>query len=156
MFPSVSRCASAKMNSGPSTNMAAVGHLCFFLVIASPQKLLDGFEWNLLLVFASMPSCASTEKNPVRRQIWLFDSRFGLNKISYWLACYRMSSKSTSRICFRSWSECSPQCLIVQVPKKKKKKNLICRKTCPPSAIFDISYHITSETTGWIWMKRVY
>ena len=27
MFPSVSSCASIKKNSGPSTNMAAVGHL---------------------------------------------------------------------------------------------------------------------------------
>ena len=32
MFPSMSSCASTKKNSGPSTNMAAVGHLFFFLL----------------------------------------------------------------------------------------------------------------------------
>ena len=32
---------------------------------------------------------------------------------------------------FRSWSECSPQCLVVQV-----QKNPICRKAWPPSAFF--------------------
>ena len=32
MFPSVSSCASTRKNSGPSTNMAAVGHLWFFLL----------------------------------------------------------------------------------------------------------------------------
>ena len=32
MFPSVSSCASIKKNSGPSTNMAAVGQLWFFLL----------------------------------------------------------------------------------------------------------------------------
>ena len=33
MFPSVSCCASTKKNSGPSTNMAAVGHVWFFLLL---------------------------------------------------------------------------------------------------------------------------
>ena len=36
-----------------------------FLVIASPQKLLRGFEWNLP-VSASMSSCASTKPNSGR------------------------------------------------------------------------------------------
>ena len=51
---------------------------------------------------------------------------------------------------FRSWSECSTRCLVVQVQNKQKKKN-ICPKTWPPSAIFDFSSNrISSETTGWI------
>ena len=71
----------------------------FFLVIASPQKLLDGFKWNLPIVFASVPSCASTEKIAVRRQIWPFGSRLGLSEISYWQTCYRISFKTAGRIC---------------------------------------------------------
>ena len=64
MFPSVSSCASTKKNSGPSTNMADGDKhgrrrpCLMFLVIASLQKLLDGFEWNLpidRLVIASPP-----------------------------------------------------------------------------------------------------
>ena len=35
-----------------------------------------------------MPSCASTEKIPVRRQIWPSGSRLGLSEISHWQACY--------------------------------------------------------------------
>ena len=31
------------------------------------------------------------------------------------ISCYRISSKTTGRIFFRSWSECSPQCLVVQL-----------------------------------------
>ena len=33
MFPSVSCCASTKKNSGPSTNMAAFGHVWFFMLL---------------------------------------------------------------------------------------------------------------------------
>ena len=71
-----------------------------FLVIASPQKLLDRLEWNLPVVFASMPaSCAiQKKKNPVRRQLWPYGSRLGLNEISHWQAWYRISSKTTGRI----------------------------------------------------------
>ena len=34
-----------------------------FLVIASPQKPLSGFEWNLAIMFTSMSCCAATETN---------------------------------------------------------------------------------------------
>ena len=69
---------------------------------------------------ACSPQClvVQVQKIPVRRQIWPFGSRLGLSEISHWQACYRISSKITGQICFRSWSECSPQCLAVQVPKQ--------------------------------------
>ena len=47
---------------------------------------------------------------------------------------YRISSKTTGRI-FKTWSECFPQCLVVQVPKRIP----VRRQTRPPSAIFDFS-----------------
>ena len=43
-------------------------------------------------------SCASTEKNPVCRQIWPFGSQLGLSEISHWQSCYRISSKTIGRI----------------------------------------------------------
>ena len=58
--PSVNVCKCYRIYSKTTWPPSAI--FDFFLVIASPQKLLDGFEWNLHIVFASMPSCASTEK----------------------------------------------------------------------------------------------
>ena len=59
-----------------------------FLVIASPQKPLSGIsEWNLDVVFASVSSCTSTERNLVCGQIWQFGSQPGLSVISHWQAC---------------------------------------------------------------------
>ena len=52
--------------------------------------------------------------------------------------------------CFETLSECSPQCLVVQVPKKIPDR----RQTLPPSAILDFScYRSCSKTTEGIWMK---
>ena len=34
----------------------------------------------------------------VRRQMWPFGSRLGLNEITHWQTCYRISSKTTGRI----------------------------------------------------------
>ena len=101
MFPSVPSCASIKKNSGPSTNMAAVGHLwCFLLSHLLSNYLTDSNETCLLC----LPQCLNVQvqkkKIPVRRQIWPFGSRLGLSEISHWQACYRISSKTTGRICF--------------------------------------------------------
>ena len=53
------------------------------------------------------------------------------------ISCCRISSKTIGQIFFKTWSECSPQCLVVQVPKRI------------PSAIFVFffCYRISSETT---------
>ena len=79
LFPSVSSCASTKKNSGPSTNMATVGHLCFFLLSHLLRNYLTDSNETCLLCSSS---CASTEKIPLRRQIRPFVSRLGLSEIS--------------------------------------------------------------------------
>ena len=91
MFPSEFRSVNKHGRRRPSL---------IFLVIASPQKLLHSFKWNMPIVYASTPSCASTEKIPVRRQIWPFGSRLELSAISHWQSYYRISSKTTGRIFF--------------------------------------------------------
>ena len=60
------------------------------------------------------------------------------------ISCYRISSTTTDRSFYETWSECSPQCLVVQAPKRIP----VRRQTWPSSAIFDFScYRISSETT---------
>ena len=49
MFPSVSCCASTKNNSGPSTNMAAVGHVWFFLLLHLLRNYLTDSNGTCLL-----------------------------------------------------------------------------------------------------------
>ena len=55
-----------------------------------------------------MPSCARTEKNPVRRQICPFGSRLRLSEISHCQACYRISSKTTGGILFLQFGQNVP------------------------------------------------
>ena len=71
MFTSMSSWASSK-KSDLSKNMATVGHLWFFLPIASFQKLLGGFEWNLPIRLVSMSSCTSTKPNSGRSTYFTF------------------------------------------------------------------------------------
>ena len=74
---------------------------------------------------------------PGRRQIWPFGSRLGLSEISYWQACHRISFKTISRIFFRFRPQCSPQCLVVQVPKTIRSVEKHGRRR--PSLIFLIT-----------------
>ena len=93
-----------------------------FLVIASPQKLLDGFKWNLPIVFA------------YRKQFWSVD-KFGrlvpvLDLVKFPIDSLVIASPPRPLVVFlfRSWSQCSSQCLVVQVPVEKM-------------AIFHFSYY---------------
>ena len=116
MFYSVCICASTQKNSGRSTN----GHLWLFLLSHPLRNYLTDSNETCLLC---SPQCLVVKYKkktiPVHRHIWPFGSRLGLSEISHWQACYRISSKTAGRIIFRSWSKCSPQCLVVQVPKQK-------------------------------------
>ena len=98
MFPSVSSCACIKKNSGPSTNMAAVGHLWFFLLSHLLRNYLTDSNETCLLCLPQCLNMQVQKKIPVRRQIWPFGSRLGFSEISHWQACYRISSKTTGRI----------------------------------------------------------
>ena len=46
--------------------------ILIFLVIASPQKLLGGFEWHLPIRLASVSSCASIKPNSGRSTNFIF------------------------------------------------------------------------------------
>ena len=52
-------------------------------LIASPQKPLDEFHWNLAYKFLSMTRCVCPKTNPVRQQIWprLAESRPSLKSL---------------------------------------------------------------------------
>ena len=74
MFPSVSSCASTETNSGPSTNIASVGHL--------------DAELNGTLLLCSDHSLVVQ----ALKKIWFVDrqfaSRLGLSELSRWQAYY--------------------------------------------------------------------
>ena len=60
-------------------------------VTASPPRPLVGLFLNLVRMFPSVSSCASTKRIPVRRQAWAPSAIFDFS-------CYRISSKTTWRI----------------------------------------------------------
>ena len=120
MLPSVSSCTSTKKNANSSTNMAAVGHLWFFLLSHLLRNYLT--DSNETCLFCS-PQCLVVQvqkTNSVRRQIWPFGSRPGLSEISHWKASYRISSKTTGRIFLGHGLNVPPQCLVVQLIKKSE------------------------------------
>ena len=130
---------------GPLTNMAAVGCLWFFFLLSHlfGNYLTDSNE-TCLLCSTQCLVVQVQKKSLVRRQIWPFGSRLGQWNFPLTGFLSHLLQDHWSDF-FRSWSECSPQCLVVQ-----KKKKTICRKTWLPSAIFEFScYRISSETTGW-------
>ena len=89
MFPSVSACASTKKNSDPSTNMAAVGHLWFFLLLHRLRNYwVDSNETCLL----GSPRCLVVQAPNqilVGRQIshfWLLSqTKWNVPFITLWL-----------------------------------------------------------------------
>ena len=114
--------------------MPGVDHLWFFLLSHLLRNYLTDSNETCLLC---SPQCLVVQVQKrilVRRQIWSFGSRLGLSGFSHWQACYRISSKTTGRMFFKSWSECSPQCLVVQVPKKIRSVEKHGRRQ--PSLIF--------------------
>ena len=122
--------------------MAAVGHLWFFLSSHLLRNYLTDSNETCLLC---SPQCivVRVQKKKIRS---VDDSRLGLSEISHGQACCRISSKTNGRIFFRSWSECSPQCLVVQV----QNQNPICRKTWPLSANFEFSCYRISSNSYWV------
>ena len=116
MFPSVSSCASTKKESRSGDKHGRRRPSLIFLVIASPQQLLDGFEWNLPIVFVSMPSCACTEKIRSIDKFGCFVP--GSDPVKFPIDMLVIASPPRWSDYFRSWSKCSPQCLVVQVLKQ--------------------------------------
>ena len=151
MFPSVSSCASTKKDSGPSTNMVAVGHLWFFLLSHLHRNYLTDSNETCLLC---SPQClvVHVQKTiPVRRQIWPFGSRLGLSEISHWQACHRISSKTTCRIFFRFWSQCFRQCLVV---KYQKQSDLLKNMVAVGHVWFFLLSHLLRNYGLQVWKIR--
>ena len=144
MFPSVSRCASAKRILARRQTWPASAIFDFVLLLHLLRNYLTDSNETC---FLCSPQClvVQVQKKKIRSV-----DKFGFLIPGSDLMKFRIDRlvvASPPRPLvgfFRSWSECSPQCLVVRVPTK----NPICQKTWPPSAIFDFSYHVTSETTG--------
>ena len=88
---------------------------------------------------------SSSGRSPEELFLWSWNSPVSIcpsNCPSINISCYRISFNTTGRIFFETWSEWSPQCVVLQV----KKRIPIRRQTWLMTAIFDFScYHISSE-----------
>ena len=63
-IPLLTSCASTKKKKKKKKKIRSIDkNRWFCLVIASLQKLLGGFKWNLAIMFGSMSSCTSTKNN---------------------------------------------------------------------------------------------
>ena len=109
MFPSVSSCASNKKNS--------VGHLLFFLLSHLLRNYLTDSNETCLLC---SPQCLAVQLLEKIRSVDKFGRLVpGSDLVKFPINRHVISSPPRPLVgfCFRSWSECSPQCLVVQVPK---------------------------------------
>ena len=139
MFPSMSSCARIKPKSNLSKNMAAVGHLWFFLL---SHRLRN--EWNLPIKLASMSSWILVKwwnlafwflaSLSVRFNAYMYLCKYRkISNLAVWFpARTKWNFPLTGWLShllqdhwsdyFRYWSECSPQYLFVQ--EQKPKSNL--------------------------------
>ena len=72
LFPSMSSCASTKKKKRSVKKHGHRRPSLIFLPIASLQKLLGRFEWNLSVRLVSMSSCTSTKPNSGRSTHFTF------------------------------------------------------------------------------------
>ena len=69
----ISSCASTEKKSGPSTNIAAVGHLGFFLLSHLFRNYWADSNETWLFCSTECLILQASNKIGVRRQIWLFN-----------------------------------------------------------------------------------
>ena len=119
MFPSVSSCSCIKKNSGPSINVAAVSHLWFFLLLHLLRNYLTDSNETCLLC---SPQCLIVQVQKKFRSVDKFGRLVPGSDLEWNVPLTGLLSHLLQdhwSDSFGSWSECSPQCLVVQVRKQK-------------------------------------
>ena len=89
MFPTMSSCASRKKNSSPLTNMTAIGHLGFFLLLHPLRNHCSDLNeaWLLCSPQGLVLQAPENSGPQTNLAIYITGSQLGLSEISYWQAC---------------------------------------------------------------------